>query len=96
VPPETPVMVHSDDVDVDDVIKLRRRKTVSEKRRGSLRSNSLAENKAGTEDRWGSALGSEEPPECDCKKRTNRGKRRKLLYWSLQQREVVSLPQKLN
>lgn len=47
VPPETPAKVHSDEVDVGDVIKLRRRKTVSEKRRGGLRSNSLvAEKKA--------------------------------------------------
>jgi len=50
VPAETPAKVHSDDVDVGDVIKLRRRKTVSEKRRGGLRRNSLAE-KAETESR---------------------------------------------
>lgn len=46
VPPETPAKVHSDEVDVGDVIKLRRRKTVSEKRRGGLRSNSLLAEKA--------------------------------------------------
>jgi hypothetical protein len=41
VPAETPAKVHPDNVDVGDVIKLRRRKTISEKRRGGLRSNSL-------------------------------------------------------
>jgi len=45
-PPEQPVKIHAGDVDVGDVIKLRRRKTVSEKRRGGLRSNSVAEKKA--------------------------------------------------
>jgi protein arginine N-methyltransferase 3 len=51
VPRETPVKVHSDEVDVGDVIKLRRRKTVSEKRRGGLRSSSiLAEEKKKADD----------------------------------------------
>lgn len=50
VPRETPVKVHPDEVDVGDVIKLRRRKTGSEKRRGGLRSNSLVAEKKKTED----------------------------------------------
>lgn len=41
-PPEQPVKIQSDDVDVGDVIKLRRRKTTGEKRRGGLRSSSVA------------------------------------------------------
>jgi protein arginine N-methyltransferase 3 len=52
VPPETPVKIHSDEVDVGDVIKLRRRKTTNEKRRGGLRSSSLvAERNADGESR---------------------------------------------
>ena len=43
---EKPAKMHSDVVDVGDVIKLRRRKTVaSEKRRGGLRRDSLVETK---------------------------------------------------
>jgi len=44
-PLEQAVKTQSEDVDVGDVIKLRRRKTVGEKRRGGLRSSSVAAEK---------------------------------------------------
>ena len=47
---EQPMKMRSEDVDVGDVIKLRRRKTTSEKRWGGLRSSSIAgEKKADAE-----------------------------------------------
>ena len=61
VSPETPAKVHSDEVDVGDVIKLRRRKTGSEKRRGGLRSNSVLAEKKKTEEAEGQGRGQPPP-----------------------------------
>ena len=61
VPAESPAKVHSDEVDVGDVIKLRRRRTVGEKRRGGLRSNSVPAEKKRTEDE-GEGEGEGQPP----------------------------------
>ena len=59
---EQPVKTHSEDVDVGDVIKLRWRKTTSEKRRGGPRSSSIAGEKKG-EATNAESQGSEiEPP----------------------------------
>ena len=62
VSPETPAKVHSDEVDVGDVIKLRRRKTGSEKRRGGLRSNSVLAEKKKTGEGEGQGEGLGQPP----------------------------------
>ena len=66
VPPETPAKVHSDEVEVGDVIKLRRRKTTgSEKRRGGLRSSSVLAEKKKTEGEGqgeGDGQGQGQPP----------------------------------
>ena len=48
--------MHSEDVDVGDVIKLRRRKTTSEKRRGGLRSSSIAGEKKADAESQGSEI----------------------------------------
>lgn len=60
VPAGTPAKVHSDEVDVGDVIKLRRRRTAGEKRRGGLRGSSVLAERKRTEE--GEGGGGDQPP----------------------------------